>query len=204
MFQIQELVFPKDVIPHLYEPFFTTKEPGKGTGLGLAQVYGIVKQHKGYITVESDLSSGTQFSICFPAYKEIQPKNESSQASIPSGNNEVILVVEDDDITRGALVDSLEALNYQVVTALNGQEALDYFSGAPNIDLIICDRAMPGMSGERLFESLSDLNCDIPFVLMSGYIMEKELAHFRRKGIVDWLQKPLRLEQLAKVVANAI
>ncbi|KAA3661773.1 MAG: response regulator [Chloroflexi bacterium] len=196
---------PPEVLTHLYEPFFTTKAPGEGTGLGLAQVYGIVKQHEGHISVESVVGEGTTFSIYLPVSP--LPKNEhfGEDLTIPYGQKETILIVEDNEVAQKALYDSLQVLEYQVVSASNGQEALLILEKSQtDIALILCDRVMPGIGGVELLETLRQKDIEIPFVLMSGYIPEEELAYLKNQGVADWLQKPLRLGQLAEVVAKVL
>lgn len=194
-----------EVLAHLYEPFFTTKAPGEGTGLGLAQVYGIVKQHEGHISVESVVGEGSSFSICLPALSTFNTEDFETNVTIQRGQKETVLVVEDNEIAQKALIDSLEVLDYQTVAAGNGREALLILEERHHdIDLILCDRMMPEMNGEALLEALKRRNIEIPFVLMSGYISEEELILLRAQGIVDWLPKPLRLGQLAEIVAKVL
>ncbi|MCA9922089.1 MAG: response regulator [Anaerolineales bacterium] len=195
-----------DILPHLYEPFFTTKGPGTGTGLGLAQVYGIVKQHEGHITVETVVGKGTTFTVCLPAVSESEPMDEGEEtAVITSGNGEFILIVEDNDITRKALADSLQTLNYQVLVAKNGLEALTVLAErGDDIALILCDQTMPKMSGEELLYTLKSRGETIPFVLISAYVRKDDMERLQDLGMIDWLHKPLRLEELSDIIARTV
>jgi PAS domain S-box-containing protein len=195
-----------EILPHLYEPFFTTKEPGAGTGLGLAQVFGIVKQHEGHISVETAVGKGTTFTICLPALPELGGLEEGIQmADITQGHGELILVVEDNSITQKAITDSLKMLNYQVITANNGREGLAVIADREDdIQLILCDQAMPEMSGETFLRALRQQGCIIPFVLISAYVQDNDMSLLRSLGISGWLSKPLRLASLANIVAQTI
>lgn len=192
-----------DVYPHLFEPFFTTKPPGKGTGLGLAQVYGIVKQHEGHIDVHSKVGEGTTFTIYLPATSSV-PMEETRTVpeALPLGQGEVILVVEDDQETRKAVLTSLEVLNYRPLTAVNGKNALAYLEQHPEVVLVLSDVYMPEMGGIDLAEALRDFSA--PVILMTGHGVEG-LQQLKAEGkIVDWLVKPLNLNLLAEAIAAGL
>jgi two-component system, cell cycle sensor histidine kinase and response regulator CckA len=199
----------EEVQKHLFEPFFTTKEVGKGTGLGLAQVYGIVRQHDGYIDVTSAPGEGTTFTLCFPAYQEqIAPRESEAQAPIPVGQGETILLVEDEPRLRNAERAMLEALGYRVVTAKNGRDALVQCQTAgrleehcPRIDLVITDLVMPELGGEELLRELQKVRPTLPVLAVTGYALQKkDLDQMKEIGFVDVLAKPFDMEQLARVV----
>ncbi|NOZ70715.1 MAG: PAS domain S-box protein [Chloroflexi bacterium] len=197
---------PPEVLPHIFEPFFTTKEPGEGTGLGLAQVYGIVKQHGGHIDVSSRLGEGTTFTIYLPALvtPKAPPLLEPSTA-LPRGNGETILLVEDNTLAREALREGLESLGYRVLTAANGQEALEvYDQRASEIALVLTDLVMPLMGGEELFRALKERNPAIKIVVLTGHPKENEIERLRAAGLDGWLMKAFSLEQLAQAVARAL
>ncbi len=166
-----------EVMSHMFEPFFTTKEKERGTGLGLATVYGIVKQSGGDIHVYSDPGFGTSFKIYFPVVKaEVLVPPDSAVDPSPRGH-ESILVVEDEDIVRRVVVKRLRQEGYSVVEARNGQEAVQSVtSGALQVDLIITDVVMPGMTGKEVIEKIRQLRPDIPALYMSGY-PEDIIAH---------------------------
>ncbi|MEJ2749062.1 MAG: ATP-binding protein, partial [Anaerolineae bacterium] len=192
-----------DVYPHLFEPFFTTKPPGKGTGLGLAQVYGIVKQHEGHIDVHSKVGDGTTFTIYLPATSSAPVKETRiAPEALPLGQGEVILVVEDDQETRKAVLTSLEVLHYRPVTAVNGKSALTYLEQHPKVVLVLSDVYMPEMGGIDLAEALRDF--PVPVILMTGHGVE-DLQQLKAEGkIVDWLVKPLNLNLLAEAIAAGL
>lgn len=203
----------EEVQKHLFEPFFTTKEVGKGTGLGLAQVYGIVRQHDGYIDVTSAPGEGTTFTLCFPAYQEqIAPRESEAQAPIPVGQGETILLVEDEPRLRNAERAMLEALGYRVVTAKNGRDALVQCQTAgrleehcPRIDLVITDLVMPELGGEELLRELQKVRPTLPVLAVTGYALQKkDLDQMKEIGFVDVLAKPFDMEQLARVVKCVI
>ncbi len=197
---------PQEALAHLFEPFFTTKPPGEGTGLGLAQVYGIVRQHDGYIDVVSEVGEGTTFTIYLPVWAEADSAGTVEETAVPAtGGGEMILVVEDDAVTREALVDSLELLNYRVLSAQNGREGLTIVQQhGDDISLIVSDRIMPDMGGEEMLSALKRQGNTIPFVLISGYVLEGDLERLRGLGMTDWLLKPINLEQLAAVVSQTM
>jgi two-component system cell cycle sensor histidine kinase/response regulator CckA len=199
---------PPDALPHIFEPFFTIKEPGKGSGLGLAQVHGIVGQHGGYIDVESQMGEGTRFTIHLPALPVHRPEPLLATESPPSnlGHGETILVVEDHRPTRRALTMALEQLNYRVLEAADGREALTVLEqhGA-RVALVLSDVVMPRMSGIVLAQAVRELGLDTPVVLLTGHsMMEEDLEDLKDQGVADWLLKPPSLKQLADVVAQAL
>ncbi len=192
-----------DVYPHLFEPFFTTKPPGQGTGLGLAQVYGIVKQHEGHIDVYSKVGDGTTFTIYLPSISSA-PMEETRTVpeAVPMGKGEAILVVEDDQETRNALLTSLEILNYRPLEAANGKIALLFLEQHPEVVLVLSDVYMPEMGGIDLAEALRDF--PVPVILMTGHGAEG-LQQLKAEGkIVDWLVKPLNLNLLAEAMAAGL
>jgi CheY-like chemotaxis protein len=203
----------EEVQSHLFEPFFTTKEVGKGTGLGLAQVYGIVRQHKGTIDVETAPGEGTAFHICLPHAKtqeegeegpgEVTGTAKEPQPRIAMGHGETILVVEDAVQMRAAVRDGLDALNYRVLTAKNGREALEAVT-LSDVDLVLTDIVMPTMGGRTLLHSLRSQAPRLDVVAMTGYILEEETDELRAVGFSDVIAKPFTVEELAVVVRNAL
>ncbi|MCB8943897.1 MAG: response regulator [Ardenticatenaceae bacterium] len=195
-----------EIKPHLFEPFFTTKRPGEGTGLGLAQVYGIVKQHEGQIDVQTKLGEGTTFSIYFPALYEQQDDVVSEGSTdLLLGRGEMILLVEDDPSVREVMSDSLKMLNYQVVDVPNGRQALnvlDQNNFKPA--LIISDVVMPEMGGIELFHALQRRQLSCPVILVSGHPLDQEIVPLKALGRVDSLAKPPDLSQLAQMVHQMI
>ncbi len=195
-----------DVLPRIFEPFFTTKDPEAGTGLGLAQVYGIVQQHRGYIDVVSRLGEGTTFSIYLPLQAVQRSAVERKPAEIPRGHGETVLLVEDEPEVVVAGQTMLEYLDYEVLTASNGEKALQLFADhAEEIDLVLSDVVMPGMDGISLFQILQDRNPKLKVMLMSGYpLVEEEPRELLKRGLVSWMPKPLTLTAVAQAVYQAL
>jgi two-component system cell cycle sensor histidine kinase/response regulator CckA len=192
---------------HIFEPFFTTKSPAEGTGLGLAQVYGIIRQHDGYIDVSTKVGEGTTFTLYLPALLTQRGRTSPPRPQpLIAGQGQTILVVEDEAATRKALADSLEPLGYQTLEAANGQEALTVFEQREGqIDLVLSDIVMPEMGGKALLRKLRQQYPDVKVVLMSGHPLEEtEIEALRADGLADWLAKPPSLEQLARVVGQAL
>lgn len=195
-----------DVLPRIFEPFFTTKPPGEGSGLGLAQVHGIVGQHGGYIDVQSRVGEGTVFTIYLPALvKPLREPLEVKPMALPHGQGETVLVVEDDKKVRAALAASLAQLNYQVREAANGEEALAVMEEqGEQIALVLSDAVMPVMGGIALFHALRERGWRTPVILLTGHPLGEELEGLRAQGLSAWLQKPPNLEQLARAVDGAL
>lgn len=195
-----------EYLNHIFEPFFTTKDVGQGTGLGLAQVYGIIKQHDGHITVESQPGLGTTFTLYFPALPTLaQPSFPRMPVEVPHGQGEVILLVEDDAVVLEVTESMLQTLGYQVLIATNGREALEVFDRHQDeIALVLTDVTMPELGGIALAQALQERSSTIKIVALTGYPLEIEAEHSLTKGIVDWLQKPLNLKQLAKIVNRSL
>jgi signal transduction histidine kinase len=190
----------------IFEPFFTTKKFDKGTGLGLAQVYGIVQQHQGFIDFQSQEGKGTAFTLYFPSdLVEKVDKTKSDIVSFQKGQGQVILVVEDEPATRQVLVDSLQILNYRAMEAGNGREALTLLEQRHDeIDLILSDAIMPEMGGADLFHAVKEMKLDIPFVIITGHILEKEMETLRASGLSSWLVKPTNLKDLSELLAKLL
>jgi len=193
---------PANVLPHIFDPFYTTKEPGPGTGLGLAQVYGIVGMHDGQIRVETQEGAGTTFTIYLPAMMVTPPAEpDAGVRELATGQGQTILVVEDSPTTRQALADSLMALNYQVDVAENGQQALAILEERPEeIALVLSDVVMPGMGGIDLIEAMQEQGLKTPVVLLTGHPLKKDWVNLK----VDWILKPPSLETLARAIAQAL
>jgi CheY-like chemotaxis protein len=196
-----------DDLPHIFEPFFTTKEPGRGSGLGLAQVHGIVGAHEGHIGVESHTGQGTTFVIYLPLHLLELPTDTSTNElpALVKGQGEIVLVVEDSVSTRKAIVESLELLNYRVLEATNGQEALEVLEErGEEVALVLSDVVMPGMGGIALLHALKERGLAVQVVMLTGHPLESELEDLRAQGMIDWLPKPPGLEKLAQMVARAL
>jgi len=191
--------------PHIFEPFFTTKEAGEGTGLGLAQVYGIVMQHEGFIDLKSEVNRGTTFLIYLPVVREEKESAEEASEEVSWGQGEGILVVEDDPGVLALIRDMLESLGYRVLTAGNGEEALGvYGRHRDDIELVLTDMVMTGMDGAELFYVLRRQNPDVRVVVMTGYPLRDQGEKLLSQGIVAWEQKPMDLVKLMKLVNEGL
>ena len=191
-----------EVLPHIFEPFYTTKPVGQGTGLGLAQAYGIIKQHEGYIEVHSRVGEGASFDIYLPALPVPElPALEPEEASGKNGQGEIILVVEDDAVTRDALQALLEAQNYLVLTASNGVEALNVYEQHDNgIDLVISDVVMPEMGGFALYQQLRERFPQLKMLFVTGHPLQEENQTMLSESGVSWLQKPFSVPDFSQAV----
>jgi two-component system, cell cycle sensor histidine kinase and response regulator CckA len=196
----------KETQANLFEPFFTTKETGKGTGLGLATVYGIVKQNNGFITVDSEMGKGTTFKIYLPRHAgEIEETFLESAAELLLGMGEIVLLVEDEPkiIKMGKMM--LEKLGYQVLTAETPCRAIDLAAEhAGKIDLLMTDVVMPGMNGRDLAEKLQVLYPDLKRLFMSGYTADVIAHHGVLNEGVHFIQKPFSMKDLAARVREAL
>lgn len=182
-------------LPHIFEPFFTTKSPGEGTGLGLAQLYGIIKQHGGSVTVRSQVNEGTTFTAYLPRPEAEQDEEvaPADMASAPAGS-ETVLLVEDNAILRVSLADVLSSLGYRVLAAENGVEALAKLTREGEaIDVVLSDLVMPEMGGVELYRAIRKRFPTLPVLLMTGYPLgerEVELAG------ISWVLKPFDVNQI--------
>lgn len=193
-------------VDHVFEPFYTTKAPGKGTGLGLAQVYGIVKQHGGFIDLTSVEGEGTTFRIYLP-YQKLEDTLEPAlpEETVAEGGGETILVVEDDENTLEAVCEILKTLNYYALPAANGTQALEIFERRhEEIELVISDMVMPEMSGSKLYTKLRQVKPDIKMVIITGYPFGEQDRELLSQGIVAWIQKPFVMEQIASAIREAL
>jgi CheY-like chemotaxis protein len=193
-----------EVCENLFEPFFTTKEEGQGTGLGLAQVYGIVKQHQGFIDVETEVGKGTTFTIYLPLAEGVRPDAEvEMEGRPPRGRGETILVVEDAARLRRAIKRGLESVNYRVVTAANAEEALEV-QRREAVDLVVTDIVMPDRSGKTLLRDLRSEAPDLKVIAMTGHVLNAGSPPLELAGFTDLIRKPFSIEDLAVVVRDAL
>lgn len=194
----------EEVKDRVFEPFFTTKELEKGTGLGLAQVYGIVQQHQGAIDVETEVGAGSSFYVYLPACEagEVEEEREEVTA-LPQGEGEIIFLVEDQENLREAGREMLTGLNYRVVTAANGREALEMLEGI-KVDVVVTDVVMPQMGGKALIGELAQRFPDVPVLAVTGYTMDQEIEGLREAGFAGVLHKPFDARALARAVRDAL
>jgi signal transduction histidine kinase len=197
---------PSDLLPRIFDPFFTTKASDQGNGLGLFQVFGIVEQHEGHIDVTTEVGVGTTFTIYLRALPvRLADASAAETATLSRGRGETVLVVEDSAAMRIALAKSLEFLNYQVMEAANGQEALVALErDSAQIALVLSDAVMPGMGGIALLRSMRQRGLTTPMVMLTSHSMREEMEGLREQGISDWLSKPPSMEQLTRALARAL
>ncbi|MGH9900509.1 MAG: PAS domain-containing protein [Pyrinomonadaceae bacterium] len=191
---------------HIFEPFFTTKETGKGTGLGLATVYGIVKQSGGYVFVESEVGRGTTFEVYLTRAEEAAAADERrGRDTVPPPGSETVLVVEDEEMVRTVAREVLEICGYRVLAAGGGAEAVALCEREDcAIDLLVTDVVMPGMSGRELAERLLGLCPRMRVLYMSGYTDDAIVHHGVLGGGMDFIEKPFTPEALSRKVRETL
>jgi signal transduction histidine kinase/FixJ family two-component response regulator len=199
---------PPEVVEHVFEPFFTTKPDGHGTGLGLSMVFGFVKQSGGHIAIDSAVGRGTTVRLYFPRCAESVPDDAAELPDTvvtPMGGRETILVVEDDTDVRLTAVDMLTQLGYRVLTAANGEAALELMDSGTPIDLLFTDVIMPGpIKGGELSIRAAQRVPPLPVLLVSGYTRDQVLHDGRLPPGVTLLGKPYRRDDLARMVRNVL
>ena len=191
-------------IHRIFDPYFTTKPVGEGTGLGLAVVHGIIKQHRGEITVNSKLGEGTTFQVFFPITEKTSDVKPDPPQSLPGGN-ETILFVDDEPVITSIYQILLERLGYQVSTRTSSIEALEAFKARPNkYDLIITDQTMPHLTGEMLAKEVMTIRPDIPIILCTGHsdLINGEKA--REMGIKAFVIKPVVITEMASTIREVL
>jgi len=192
-------------VDRLFEPFFTTKDLGKGTGLGLATVYGIVKQHDGFLNVYSEVGKGTSFRVYFPSSTGRVSQREPNIATISVTGSETILVAEDHEGIREVANEILRSHGYATILAADGQEALRLFRQDPTrIDLVILDVAMPGLSGPEAFTQMRAIRPDLPVVFTSGHTSESASLNSNLASGAVFLQKPYAPKTLGQIVRSTL
>jgi CheY-like chemotaxis protein len=192
---------------HIFDPFFTTKEKGKGTGLGLSVVYGVMKNHNGFIDVQSEPGKGSTFNLYFPIREESPPigirkieKNKEIQ-----GGNETILFVEDEESLLLMMKILLEGKGYRVLTASDGLTALDVFrQHKDEIALVVTDVGLPKIGGDQLFFELKKVSASVRVILASGYIDPGTKAEILEAGAGSFVQKPYVPDTILKKIRDMI
>ncbi len=194
----------KEVLEKAFDPFFTTKPPGEGTGMGLAVVHGIVKNHGGGITLESEPGKGTAIHVFFPRIQEKAEREISPGGPIPEGK-ERILLVDDEEIQVRSIRNMLERLGYGVVGTTDAREALEMFRSRPrDFDLVITDQSMPGLRGDKLALEILNIRPDIPVILCTGFSEVVDEKETKSLGISDFVMKPITLYDLASRIRRVL
>jgi PAS domain S-box-containing protein len=192
-----------EVLEHIFEPFFTTKEVGKGTGLGLAVVYGLVKEAAGWMEVSSRPGQGTMFSVFLPYYQGNQP-SASIRLKTPTPGSEPVLVVDDNDGGRQVAMRALEQHGYRVSSAGDGKEALEFLEKNPGIRLVVLDLTMPRLSGRETLARIRSRWPELKVLIASGYSVDGGEPEVLSWGAQGFLQKPYRPGQLLNLVREIL
>jgi CheY-like chemotaxis protein len=191
----------EEIKNNIFEPFFSTK--GKGTGLGLATVYGIVNNHGGHINVYSEPGKGTIFTLYFHVTDHEVKKQEKVAALIKG--EATILVVDDEEHVRSLTEQVLKELGYEVILAKNGKEAIKIYQEKKNeIDLVLLDMIMPEMAGRETNLRLRNINPDVKVLLASGYSQNGTATEIINEGALDFIQKPFKIQELSKVINDIL
>jgi CheY-like chemotaxis protein len=197
---------PEDILPRVFDPFFTTKETGKGTGLGLAMVFGIIKQHQGWIECESQLGEGTTFTVYLPRHVAAEQPTSAEpsepQPTPPDRPTATILVAEDNEMLRNLVRTILKLNGFQILVAADGQEAVELFrTHRDSIDLILLDVQMPRLSGLEALAQIRQIDATVPVLLASGY---SETPPDRSHGAQGFIGKPYREHDLLTTIREAL
>jgi CheY-like chemotaxis protein len=194
----------KEIIDRIFDPFFTTKKMGRGTGLGLASAYGIVKGHHGYIDVVSEKGQGSTFFVYFPA-TDARPAAAAEKSGKPEEGFGTILLVDDEAVVLDVTAAMLRRLGYTVLTARSGREAVEsYTEHADRISAVVLDMIMPEMGGGEVFDQLKRINPSVKVLLASGYSMQGQAREIMNRGCDGFLQKPFTLEDFSLRVQSLI
>lgn len=195
---------PKEMIDKIFDPYFTTKEVGKGTGMGLAVVHGIVKDHHGAIHVESTWGKGTVFHVYFPATQEIIVQELKQDQKSPKGKERIIFLDDEEFIAEigGSM---LQKMGYTVITETNPLRVLAYVQSHPNeVDLVISDMTMPNLTGDKLAEELLKIRPDIQIIICTGYSEKMSPEKAKKIGIKHVMMKPLGMKELGNIVRKTL
>jgi PAS domain S-box-containing protein len=195
---------PKEDMDRIFDPYYTTKEVGKGTGMGLAVVHSIVKEHNGIVSVKSEPGKGTTFSIFFPAVdKDVVVESEPAE-KLPMGNEKILFIDDEESIVIMAR-QMLERLGYEVDAKMNSIEALELFRSKPDqFDLVITDLTMPKMTGDKLVQEILNIRPDIPVILCTGFSEKIDEKKATALGAADYIEKPVNQHDFAFKVRKVL
>ena len=195
----------KSVKPHIFEPFYTTKERGKGTGLGLSVVYGVINNHHGFVEVESEPGEGTTFSMYLPLGSVTDAAGEDGSAGAPKESARTIMLVEDEEMLRELGVMMLESDGYRVLTAKDGIEAVEMFeTHADEIGLVVCDLGLPRLGGRDVFMRMKEIKPSVRAIVASGYLEPALRSEILRAGVLDTVQKPYDFREMMEKIRSII
>jgi CheY-like chemotaxis protein len=192
-----------EIMQRIFEPFFSTKD--EGTGMGLAMVYGIVKNHDGAINVHSEVGKGSTFKIYLPAVeKKVTEERTEREEELPHGS-ESILLVDDEEHVRNVGRAMLESFGYRVYLANDGIEAGKIYAEKKNeIELVLLDMVMPEIGGKETYRRLKKIDSDVRVVLISGYSINNQVREILNEGAMDFIQKPFDVKTLASIVRKVL
>ena len=191
-------------IAHIFEPFFSTKQRGRGTGLGLASVYGIIKNHGGFILVRSEKAVGTSFMVHLPASTKCVEQVRKTADPIHKGS-ETVLLIDDEQMILDIGTHMLESLGYKVLTASGGSKGIEIFDrNMADIDLVLLDMIMPGIGGRDTFTALRRRNTNLKVLLLSGYSLDGQAGEILAQGCSGFIQKPFTMAELSKKLRQVL
>jgi two-component system cell cycle sensor histidine kinase/response regulator CckA len=194
----------KATLQRIFDPFFTTKKKGRGTGLGLASAYGIIKNHSGFITVCSEVGQGTTFNIYLPVSDKELRQHFPARSVLVKGS-ETVLLVDDEEIVMDVCKAMLENMGYLVIAARSGEQAVDAVRRKRReIDLVVLDMVMPGMDGGKTFDRIRKLQPTMPVILASGYAFNDQATKTMKKGCNGFIQKPFNFSELSQKIRNVL
>jgi CheY-like chemotaxis protein len=193
------------IMDKIFDPYFTTKEQGKGTGLGLAVVYGIVIEHQGDINVHSELGKGTTFNVYLPIMvQDEKAVSIESKEKILTGHERILLVDDEESIAK-LEKQMLERLGYKVTMCVNSLEALEAFKNKPDLyDLVISDLTMPNMTGDQVAHEMIAVRSDIPIIICTGFSERLDHEKAASIGVKGFLMKPIVKSDMAKMVRKVL
>jgi two-component system cell cycle sensor histidine kinase/response regulator CckA len=196
----------QDTLDRIFEPFFTTKEVGKGTGLGLATVYGIVRQHNGFVQVYSERGFGSTFRVYLPATEVSATAEQVVESKAPvRGGTETLIVAEDHEGLRHVAVETLAGLGYEVIVATDGEQALAEFERhRARVSLLLLDVVMPKLSGPEVYERISEIAPGFPVVFATGYSADIAMLQKAQAKGLPILQKPYAPRDLARKIRDTL
>ena len=188
----------------VFDPFFTTKDKQRGTGLGLASAYGIIKNHGGYITVYSEVGHGTSFHVHLPLSAKEAPTERETNEEVQQGSG-TILLIDDEDMILDVGQAMLTTLGYQAIIANGGREGLRLLATSDfTFDLVIVDLIMPGLDGGKVFDQIRSRYPDLPVVLCSGYSINGQATAIMARGCNGFIQKPFNIKELSRLLQEIL